>query len=133
MICIIRLHTAATPGIARVAGGHGDGGGPANERGATATMTGSTFTANSAGLSGGGIDNAGTATVSDSNFRRNIAGSGNGGLNNEPSGLLTQFDNQLINDLPPDIFPWRKMSSRDPAFLDGGVTVAWSATSSSRW
>ena len=40
-----------------------------------------------------------------STFRRNTAGSGNGGLNNESGGLLTQFDNQFINDLPPDVFP----------------------------
>jgi hypothetical protein len=43
--------------------------------------------------------------VSGSTFTENSAGSSNGGLNNEPGGLLTQFDNQLINDLPPDVFP----------------------------
>jgi hypothetical protein len=43
--------------------------------------------------------------VSGSTFTENTAGSGNGGLNNEPGGLLTQFDNQFINDLPPDVFP----------------------------
>jgi hypothetical protein len=57
-----------------------DGRGLANESGGTATVTGSTFTANA-------------------------AGSGNGGLNNEPGALLTQSDNQFINGLPPDVFP----------------------------
>jgi hypothetical protein len=64
-----------------------------------------TFTGNTAGLRGGGIDNFGTATVSGSTFTGNTAGSGNGGLNNEPGALLTQFDNQFINDLPPEVFP----------------------------
>ena len=68
-------------------------------------MSDSTFTGNSASLHGGGIDNSGTATVSGSTFTGNTAGSGNGGLNNEPGGLLTQFDNQFIDDQPPDVFP----------------------------
>src|SRR5262249_35960418 len=71
----------------------------------TLTVSDSTFAGNTATNHGGGLDNFGTATVSDSAFTGNTAGSGNGGLNNEPGGLLTQFDNQFINDLPPDIFP----------------------------
>ena len=43
--------------------------------------------------------------MSGSTFTGNTAGSGNGGLNNEPGGLLTQFDNQFIDDQPPDVFP----------------------------
>ena len=68
-------------------------------------MTDNTFAGNTAAVHGGGIDNFRTATVTASTFTGNSAGSGNGGLNNEPGGLLTQFDNQFINDLPPDIFP----------------------------
>ena len=68
------------------------------------TVRGSTFTGNTA-LQSGGIDNFGTATVSGSTFTRNTAGSGNVGLNNEPGGLLTQSDNEFINDQPPDVFP----------------------------
>ena len=71
----------------------------------TLTVSDSTFTDNSAGVAGGGIDNGGTATVSGSTFTGNTAGSGNGGLANEPGGLLTQFDNQFINDQSPDVFP----------------------------
>ena len=40
--------------------------------------------------------------MSGSTFTGNTAGSGNGGLNNETGGLLTQFDNQFIDDQPPD-------------------------------
>jgi hypothetical protein len=113
------------------AGNHaGSGGGLFNLEGSTATVRGSTFTentaggngggvlnsgrltvsdstfaVNTAGQQGGGIDNLGTAAVRGSTFVGNSAGSGNGGLNNEPGGLLTQSDNQFINDLPPDIFP----------------------------
>ena len=29
----------------------------------------------------------------------------NGGLNNEIGGMLTQFDNEFINDQQPDVFP----------------------------
>jgi hypothetical protein len=68
-------------------------------------VSGSTFTGNTAGVHGGGIDNFGTATVSGSTFTGNTAGSGNGGLNNEPGGLLVQFENQFLNDQPPDVFP----------------------------
>ena len=50
-------------------------------------------------------DNSSTATVRDSTFTGNSASFGNGVLNNELGGLLTQFDNQFINDLPPDVFP----------------------------
>ena len=71
----------------------------------TLTVSGSTFTSNTASLHGGGLDNSGTATVSGSTFTGNTASSGNGGLNNEPGGLLTQFDNQFIDDQPPDVFP----------------------------
>jgi trimeric autotransporter adhesin len=60
---------------------------------------------NSTSTNGGGLDNAGTATVSGSTFTGNTAGSGNGGLNNKTGGLLTQFDNQFSNDQPPDVFP----------------------------
>ena len=67
------------------------------------TVIDSTFTGNSAGLSGGG-DNFGSAMISGSTFRRNTAGSGNGGLNNEPGALLTQFDNRFLDDQPPDVF-----------------------------
>jgi hypothetical protein len=70
----------------------------------TLTVSHSTFADNTATNDGGGIDNFGTATVSGSTFTENTAGSGNGGLNNERIGLLTQFDNQFINDLPPDVF-----------------------------
>jgi hypothetical protein len=79
-------------------------GGGINNSGTT-TVSDSTFTSNTAGISGGGIDNSGTATVAGSTFTANTAGSGNGGLNNEPGGLLTQFDNQFIDDQPPDVFP----------------------------
>jgi hypothetical protein len=71
----------------------------------TLTVSDSTFAGNTASNHGGGIDNFGTATVSDSTFTGNSAGSGNGGLNNEPGGLLTQSDNQFINDQAPDVFP----------------------------
>ena len=43
--------------------------------------------------------------MSGSTFTGNSAISGNGGLNNEPVGLLTQFDNRFLKDLPPDVFP----------------------------
>jgi hypothetical protein len=65
----------------------------------------STFTRNAAVVAGGGIDNSGTVTVSGNTFRRNSAGSGNGGLSKETGGLLTQFDNQFVNDQLPDVFP----------------------------
>jgi hypothetical protein len=88
------------------------GGGLANQSGATATVRDSVFTGNSAAGTfphgdGGGLANeaGGTVTVTGSTFTGNTAGSGNGGLNNEPGALLTQFDNQFINDLPPDVFP----------------------------
>jgi hypothetical protein len=68
------------------------------------TVIDSTFTGNSAGLSGGGGDNFGSAMISGSTFRRNTAGSRNGGLNNEPGALLTQFDNRFLDDQPPDVF-----------------------------
>jgi hypothetical protein len=70
------------------------------------TVSDSVFSGNSATF-GGGLENesGGTATVIGSTFTGNSAGSGNGGLNNEPGGLLTQFDNQFLNDLPPDVFP----------------------------
>ncbi|HJZ94187.1 MAG TPA: hypothetical protein VKE40_25205, partial [Gemmataceae bacterium] len=70
----------------------------------TLTVSHSTFADNTATNDGGGIDNFGTATVSGSTFTENTAGSGNGGLNNERIGLLTQFDNQFINDRSPDVF-----------------------------
>jgi predicted outer membrane repeat protein len=47
------------------------GGGLANEFGGTATVSGCTFTNNSAGSDGGGIANVGTATVSGSTFTSN--------------------------------------------------------------
>jgi len=72
--------------------------------GRTLTVSGSTFTENTA-VTGGGIDNVVTATVSGSTFTRNTATSGNGGLANGPRGLLTQFDNQFVNDLAADVFP----------------------------
>src|SRR5262249_34693851 len=68
-------------------------------------VTHSTFSGNSATNHGGGIDNSGTATVTGNMFTRNSAGSGNGGLNNEPGGLLTQFDNQFMDDQLSDVFP----------------------------
>jgi len=71
----------------------------------TATVSDTTFTTNSALTGGGGLENIGTATVSGSTFTGNTAGSGNGGLNNEPGGVLTQFDNRFLDDLPPDVFP----------------------------
>jgi hypothetical protein len=81
-----------------------NGGGIDNAFG-TLTVRDSNFTDNSATVHGGGIDNFFvTATVTGSTFRRNTAGSGNGGLNNEPGGLLTQFDNRFLDDLPPDVF-----------------------------
>src|SRR5262249_20912975 len=70
----------------------------------TLTVSASTFAGNTATNHGGGIDNFGTATVSGSTFTGNTAGSGNGGLNNEAGGLLTQFDNQFIDDQAPDVF-----------------------------
>jgi hypothetical protein len=76
------------------------------ESGETVRISGLTIAGGNAGSeNGGGIDNFGTATVSDSTFTSNTAGSGNGGLNNQPGGLLTQFDNRFLNDLPPDVFP----------------------------
>jgi hypothetical protein len=71
----------------------------------TLTVSGSTFTGDSAGNHGGGLDNFGTATVSGSTFTGNSASSGNGGLNNETGGILTQVDNELIHDQQPDVFP----------------------------
>jgi hypothetical protein len=43
--------------------------------------------------------------VSGSTLIGNSAGSGNGGLSNEIGGMLMQFDNELIDDQPPDVFP----------------------------
>ena len=71
----------------------------------TLTVSGSTFTGNSASITAAASTTFGTATVSGSTFTGNSAGSGNGGLNNEPGGLLTQFDNRFIDDQPPDVFP----------------------------
>ena len=71
----------------------------------TLTVSGNTFTRNSAGTDGGGIDNFGTATVSGNTFTRNTAGSGNGGLNNEIGGILTQFDHRFIHDHQPVFLP----------------------------
>jgi hypothetical protein len=55
---------------------------------------------------GGGLANndSSPATVSGSTFTGNTASSGNSGLNDEPGGLLTQFDNQFIDGLPPGVF-----------------------------
>jgi hypothetical protein len=70
------------------------------------SISGLTIAGGNAGSdNGGGLENAGTATVSGSTFTSNAASSGNGGLNIELGGLLTQFDNQFINDQPPDVFP----------------------------
>src|SRR5262249_57358821 len=81
------------------------GGGIFNAALGTLTVSDSTFTENTASVSGGGIDNFGTATVTGSTFTGNSAGSGNGGLNNEPGGLLTQSDNRVLDDPPPDGLP----------------------------
>jgi hypothetical protein len=54
---------------------------------------------------GGGLFTFSKATVSGSTFTGNSAISGNGGHHNEPVGLLTQFDNRFLKDLPPDVFP----------------------------
>jgi len=81
------------------------GGGIENDFFAELTVRDCTFTSNSADR-GGGIDNlGGTATVSGSAFTGNTANSGNGGLNNDFGGLLTQFDNQFVDDQPADVFP----------------------------
>ena len=48
----------------------------------TATVSGSSFTSNSASIDGGGLANFGTATVSGSTFTSNSAFNG-GGLDNE--------------------------------------------------
>ena len=66
------------------------GGGLANERGGTATVSGSTFTSNSAGTDGGGLVNFfGTATVSGSTFTSNSASEFGGGLANEIGSTAT--------------------------------------------
>ena len=54
---------------------------------ATVTVSGSTFTGNSASTNGGGLDNAGgTATVSGSTFTGNSASNGGGIANvNSPT------------------------------------------------
>jgi hypothetical protein len=72
---------------------------------ATVTVSGCTFTSNSVSLHGDGIDNVGVAAVSGCTFTSNSASSSIGGLNNETGGVLTQFDNQFINDQPPDVIP----------------------------
>jgi hypothetical protein len=95
--------TVAVIGSTFTANSARSGGGIGNR--GTLTVGGSTFAGNTATVHGGGIDNFATATVIGSTFTANSAGSGNGGLNNEPGALLTQFDNQFINDQPPDVFP----------------------------
>ena len=51
------------------------------QRFGTATVSGSSFTSNSAGSDGGGLANFGTATVSGSSFTSNSAGVDGGGIN----------------------------------------------------
>jgi hypothetical protein len=93
-----------------------------------------TFSGNSATVHGVGIDNFATATVRDSTFTANSAGSGNGGLDNEPGALLTQFDNQFINDLHPTSSPDGRGLPVTPCSLTGTEARGmWSATSPSRW
>ncbi|HUI88698.1 MAG TPA: FG-GAP-like repeat-containing protein [Anaerolineales bacterium] len=64
----------------------GIGGGGINNDG-TLTVTGSTFSSNSANNHGGGINNNGTLTVTGSTFSGNFAGFHGGGISN--SGALT--------------------------------------------
>ena len=65
----------------------------------TVTVTGSTFTGNTASDSGGGIYNLGTATVRDSILARNSAGSDGGGIFNGASGKLTVKDSVVRHNV----------------------------------
>src|SRR5262249_30099543 len=80
-----------------------DGGGIANF--GSADVSGSTFTRNSAAVDGGGIANesGGTASVVGSTFTRNSAGADGGGIFN--GGTLVQSDNTFTRNDPNDISP----------------------------
>jgi predicted outer membrane repeat protein len=75
------------------------GGGVYNTAGATLDVHGSTFSANTASDSGGGIYNLATATVQQSSFSGNTADSDGGGIFNAASGTLTIDDSELLADL----------------------------------
>ena len=73
----------------------------------TATVSGSSFTSNSASLAGGGLANesGGTATVSGSSFTSNSAGVDGGGIKN--FGTLTPplpDDNTFTGNSPKQFF-----------------------------
>jgi CSLREA domain-containing protein len=88
--------------------GGDDGGAIANDNSGFAgqgilTITGSTFTDNSSGRSGGAIDNAATATVTNSTFSSNSAVSPGfgGGINNETGGMLTVTNSTFSGNSAP--------------------------------
>jgi hypothetical protein len=63
------------------------------------TVSGSTFTGNSAGDSGGSVYNAGTATLQQCTLSGNSAGSGGGGIFNAASGALTIDDSVVLHNV----------------------------------
>jgi hypothetical protein len=65
------------------------------------TVSGSTFTGNSAGDSGGSVYNAGTATLQQCTLSGNTAGSKGGGIFNAASGAVTIADSVVLNNLAP--------------------------------
>lgn len=90
--------------------GH-DGGGLANEFGATATVSGSTIGANRAGNSGGGVANESTfdfvapvVTLTNSTVVGNSAGSAGGGIFN-PDGTVTLNGTPVVSNTPNNCSP----------------------------
>lgn len=79
--------TVTNCGFTRNDGSNGSAGAIHNERGATATVTDTTFLANAGRAGGGAIINRGDLTIATSTFLRNTTAAGAGGILNE--GTLT--------------------------------------------
>jgi len=62
------------------------------------TVSGSTFSGNTASDSGGGIYNLGVATIQESALSGNMAGSDGGGIFNGASGTLAVKDSTVLNN-----------------------------------
>jgi hypothetical protein len=96
---ILNLGTLTVSGTTFTSNSANVGGGLYNA--GTATVSGCSFTSNSAGGDGGGLHNAGTATVSGCSFTSNSAGRDGGGLANESGGTLTDGGGNTFKNNSP--------------------------------
>jgi len=91
--------TASISGLTIAGGNAGSGSGGGIDNSGTLTVSGSTFTGNSAFFGGGGIFNSGTATVSGSTFTSNSAIDGDGGgIYNGGTATVTVSDSTFTGN-----------------------------------